>query len=68
MVKELTLSLEYGDMRKLSVHTDPTNEDSTNVKQKIFILDHLKNLIEVIRSRLAIAQGLTGNNITMGPN
>ena len=34
MVKELPLSLEDGDMRKLSVSTDPTNEDSTRVKQK----------------------------------
>ena len=42
IVKELTLSLEDGDMRKLSVRTDPTNEDSTCVKQKIRILDHPK--------------------------
>ena len=34
MVKELTLSLEDGDMRKLSVRTDPSNEDSTRIKQK----------------------------------
>ena len=54
-------------MRKLSVHTDPTNEDSTRVKQKIRILDHPKNLLEVLRERLAIAQGLSGNNITTGP-
>ena len=34
MGKELPLSLEDGDMRKLSVCTDPSNEDSTHVKQK----------------------------------
>ena len=67
MVKELLLSLEDGDMRKLSVHTDPTNEDSTRAKRKIRILDHPKNLLEVLRERLAIAQGLSGNNITTGP-
>ena len=39
MVKELPLSLDDGDMRKLSVRTDPTNEDSTHIKQKICILD-----------------------------
>ena len=54
-------------MRKLSVCTDPSNEDSTQIKRKIRILDHPENLIEVLRVRLAIAHGLTGNNITTGP-
>ena len=53
---------------KLLVCTDPTNEDSTRVKQKIRILDHPKNLLDVPCARLKIDQGLTGNNITMGPN
>ena len=35
---------------------------------KICILGHPKNLIEVLRARLAIAQGLTGKHITMLPN
>ena len=52
MVNELSLSLEGGDMRKLSVRTDPSNEYSTRFKQKIRILDHPKNLIEVLRARL----------------
>ena len=47
---------------------DPENEDSTCIKQKIRILDHLKNLIEVLHARLAIGQGLIFNNITIGPN
>ena len=34
----------------------------------IRILDHPKNLIEVLRARLPIAQGLNRNNITTGPN
>ena len=68
MVKDLPLSLEDGEMCKLSLHTDTTNEDSTHVKRKIRILDNPKNLIEVLRARLAIAQGLTGKNITMVPN
>ena len=55
-------------MRKLSVRTYPTNEDSTCVKQEIRIFGHPKNLIEVLRASLEIAQVLTGNNITMGPN
>ena len=68
MVKELTLSLEDGDIQKLSVRTDPSNEDSTRIKRKIRILDRPKKLIEVLRSRLVIVQGLTGTNITTGPN
>ena len=31
-------------------------------------MDHPKNHIEVLHARLAISQGLTGNNITTGPN
>ena len=68
MVKEISSSLEDGDMRELTVHTDPPNEDSTCIKQKICILDHPKKLIEVLCARIAIAQGLTGNNITTGTN
>ena len=63
MVKEVSLSLEDGDIRELSVLTDLTNEDSTRIKEKIRILDHPKNLIEVLRARLAISQDLTGNNM-----
>ena len=55
-------------MRKLSVRTDPSNEDSTRIDRNIRILDHPKNLIEVLRARLAIVKGLTGNNITKVPN
>ena len=68
MEKEVQSSLQNGDIRELSVLADPENEDSTKIKRKIRILDHPKNLIEVLRARLAIAQGLTGNNITTGPN
>ena len=55
-------------MPKLSVRTDITNEDLTCIKRKIRILNHPKNLIEVLRARLTIAQGLTRNNITTGPD
>ena len=68
MVKEVPLSLEDGDIRELSVLTDLTNDDSTCIKRKTRILDHPKNLIEVLRARLAIVQGLTGDNILTGPN
>ena len=68
MVKELPLSLDDGDMCKLSVSTHSTNEDSTCINFKNSILDHPKNLIEVICARLLIDQGLTRNRITTGPN
>ena len=61
-------SLQDGAICDLSVLADPSNENSTLIKRKIRILDHPKNLIEVLRVRLVIAQGLTGNNITTGPN
>ena len=32
------------------------------------MLDHTKNLIEVLRAQLAIEKGLIGNAITTGPN
>ena len=68
MVKEVPLSLEDGDICELSVLIDPANEDSTPIKLKIRILDHPKNLIEVLSARLAIAQGLNGKNITTWAN
>ena len=68
MEKEVQSSLEDGAIRELSVLADQENKDSTRFNQKIRILDHPKNLIKVLRARLAIAQGLTGNNITTVPN
>ena len=48
MAKEWPVSLDNGDMHKLLVRTDPTNENSTHVKQRIRILDHPQNLLEVL--------------------
>ena len=68
MDKEVLSSSQDGTIRELSVLSDPSNEQSTKIKQKIRILDHPKNLIEVLRARLAIEKGLIGNAITTGPN
>ena len=68
MEKEVQSSTQDGAIRDLSVLADPENEDSTNIKRKIRILDNPKNIIEVLRARLTIAEVLTGNNITTGPN
>ena len=68
MEKEVQSSTQDGGIHDLSVLSDPTNENSTKIKRKICILDHPIKLIEVLRTRLAIAKGLIGNNITTGPN
>ena len=68
MEKEVQSSLQDSTIRELSVLADPAHKYSTKIKRKIRILGHPKNLIEVVRARLVISQGLTGNNITMGPN
>ena len=61
-------SSQDGNIRELSVLSDPSKEQITNIKQKIRMLDHPKNLIEVLRAQLAIEKGLIGNAITTGPN
>ena len=68
MEKEVQSSTQDGAIRELTVLADPTNEQSTKIKRKIRILDHPKNLIEVLRARLAIEKGITGNAIITGPN
>ena len=68
MEKEVQSSIEDRNIRVLSVLADPANEDLTKINQKIRILDHPKNLIKVLRARLVIGQGITGNNIKTGPN
>ena len=68
MEKEVQSSTQDGAICELSVLADPTNEQSTKIKQKIRILDHPKNLIKVLRARLAIEKGITGNATTTGPN
>ena len=68
MEKEVQSSTQDGAIRELSVLADPTNEQFTKIKRKILILDHPKNLIKVLRARLAIEKGLTHKNITTGPN
>ena len=68
MDKEVQSSTQDSDIRELSVLADTTNKQSTKIKRKIRILDHPKNLIEVLRARLDIEKGITGNAITTGPN
>ena len=68
MEKEVQSSTKDGVIRELSVLADPTNEQSTKIKRKIRILDHPKNLIKVLRARLAIENEISRNAIITGPN
>ena len=68
MEKEVQSSTQDGAIHELSVLADPSNEQSNKIKRKIRILDHPKNLIEVLRARFAIEKGLAGNTITTGTN
>ena len=68
MDKEVLSSSQDGDICDLSVLSDPSNKQSTKIKQRVRMLDHPKNLIEVLGDRLAIEKGLIGNTITTGPN
>ena len=54
MDKEVQSSTQDGAICELPFLADPTNEKSIKIKWKIHILDHPKNLIEVLRARLAI--------------
>ena len=67
MDKEVLSSSQDGVIPELSVLAHRSNKHSTKIKQKIRILDHPKNIIEVLRARLAIKKGLIGNDITTGP-
>ena len=57
MDKEVLSSSQDGEIRELSVLSDPSNENSTKIKQRIKILAHPKNLMEVLRARVAIEKG-----------
>ena len=61
MEKEVQSSTQDGAICELSVLADPTNKQSTKIKRKIRILDHPKNLIEVLHANLAIEKGILGN-------
>ena len=48
MDKEMPSSSQDGEIRELSVLSDPSNEKSTEIKERIIILEHPKKLIEVL--------------------
>ena len=54
MDKEVLSSSQDGEIRELLVLSDPSNDKSTKIKQRIKILAHPKNLMEVLRARVAI--------------
>ena len=46
MDKEVLSSSQDGEIRELSVFSDPSNDKSTKIKQRIKILAHPKNLMD----------------------
>ena len=48
MDKEVLSSSQDSEIRELSVLSDPSNDKSTKIKQRIKILAHPKNLMEVL--------------------
>ena len=60
MEKEVQSSTQDGAIRELSVLADPSSEQLTKIKRKIRILDHPKNLIEVLCARLVIENVISG--------
>ena len=61
-------SSQDGAIRELSVLADQSNKNCTKIKRRIRIIDHPKNLLEVLRALLSIEKGLFGNAITTRPN
>ena len=56
------------EMRELTIRTDPTDDTSLRIKQRIKVLDNPDRVLDVLKAREAIKEGLVGNNITTGPN
>ena len=54
--KKVQSSTQEGAICELSVLADPKKEHSTKIKRNIHILDHPKNLIEVLCARLAMTK------------
>jgi hypothetical protein len=68
LAKETPLIKEDENVRELTIRTDPTNEESPRITRRIKVLDNPTNVLEVLKTRQAIREGLTGNAITTGPN
>ena len=57
MDKEMLSSSQDGNICELLVLSDPSNEKSTKIKQRIRILEHPKNIIEVFSGSTCYQEG-----------
>ena len=55
-------------IREISIRTNPTDASSPIIKRRFKPLDNPKTVLEVLRGLLLIKEGVTGNNVTTGPN
>ena len=56
------------NVREMSMRTDPTNAESPTIKRRFRPLDNPTRIIEVLQATVIIKAGVTGNNVTTGPN
>mgnify|MGYP000293913334 CR=1 FL=1 len=69
-ILEVEVPFEKEDLtiREMSMRTDPTNEASPTIKRRFWPLDNPTKILEVLQAILIIKAGVTGNNVTTGPN
>ena len=56
------------EMQELTIRMDPTDNTSLRIKRRIKVLDNPNTVLDVLKAREAIKEGLVGKNITAGPN
>ena len=66
--KRESVNKDSEEMRELTIRTDPTDENSLRIKRRIKVLDNPTRVLDVLKAREAIKEGLVGNHITQGPN
>ena len=55
-------------MRELTVQTDPFKKTSATIKRKVYILDNPGRVLDVLKFRNNITEGMSRNAITTGTN
>ena len=55
-------------IREMVMRTDPTNDSSPIIKRRFKPMDNPTKVLEVLQGILIIKEGVSGNNVTTGPN
>ena len=66
--KRETVHKDLEEMWELTIRTDPADKLSLCIKLCVKVLDNPNTVLDVLKAREAIKEGLLGNNITSGPN